>query len=307
MNKILVLIDYADHSDQLWLSTLRLARDLNAEIHATHIFHPDYLDIVKELAILEGNDVDDQYENFVWLHKKMEEERMQKFIDKATPAAFRDLGIHKRIVHGFPVMEVLKMQEEETFDLIVIGLNREGNIESLLTDDIQAMVNHSLSPMLLVPDPAVPISTQHLLLATCGQADQLPAIDYLYPLIKKPGAKLWHYDLVCGNQVALSPTILDRLQKNNTLQTAYRNDKLLMMSHPVKKPDLIQEVENLAVVSDTDLLVIMPANIFGDEKYSPMTSVNKLSCRLNTPILILKNEWVKKKMEDKLDKVPAKI
>ncbi|MCB0667256.1 MAG: hypothetical protein KDC80_15620, partial [Saprospiraceae bacterium] len=58
------------------------------------------------------------------------------------------------------------------------------------------------------------------------------------------------------------------------------------------KPDLIQEVENLAVVSDTDLLVIMPANIFGDEKYSPMTSVNKLSCRLNTPILILKNEWL---------------
>ena len=118
MQKIQVLIDYSKHDPTMWLSALRLAGKFDATIYATHIFHPDYLEIVKELALLEGNDADDQFENFIWLHEEIEKERMQKFIDELTPVNFRHIPIIKIITYGYPVIEMLRMQEEQNFDLV---------------------------------------------------------------------------------------------------------------------------------------------------------------------------------------------
>lgn len=293
MKNIQVLIDYSDHATHLWQSTLQIAADLKAGIHATHIFHPDYLDIVKELASLEGPDGDDQYENFVWLHKKIEEERMDKFLTAATPVAYQDIPVTRKIIHGFPVVELFKMQEEDIFDLVIIGLNREGNIESLLTDDLQTIIQHCSSPLLIAPDLSLPLLMQRLLLVTNEEQDPMNSIRYFLPWINRPMSKLRHYHLVRNRQNILSPDLAKELADDPELWRAIRSDKLEVIGHPIKPWNLAQELENLITLSQTDLLAIVLGT--GSEEESMTRFVQSLlNDRLHKPVLILQNDWLDK-------------
>lgn len=292
MKNIQVLINYSPYSPQLWHFSLNLAKQFNATLSATHIFHPDYLDLVKELALLEGEDADDQYESFLWMYKKMEEERLNKFIDQLTPANLRSVKIEKELIPGYPIIEILKMQEENRHDLIIMGLEAAKDSVNSLDDTAQGLINYGEVPMLIVPPSAKYHPIRHMIIPTDKIEAEMQSLDYLTDWIDHLNAKLFCYHL---HEKAASHTINQRdLLNRKSLESACKNEKLILTSDVGKKDDWIHQVEHMTTILDADILTICTHGTNTKEGVFEEECIKKFTNDLDIPILIVKDAWLGK-------------
>ncbi len=141
--RILVPTDFSDHSDEALKQALALAKQFNAKVYLLHVAAPitqctaDYcLDTVKVKMAEEAE---------MLRAKEMMQSELKKFPE------FEEVEIISDVREGEPVAEILKEQEENGVDLIVMPSHgKTGFVKRLLGQVSERVMEEAKSPVLVV-------------------------------------------------------------------------------------------------------------------------------------------------------------
>lgn len=130
--------DFSPHSEYAYKLAASLARDLNAKLILLHVGEPgiDYGEIITELA----------WED----HRKRAEEAMRKMMSPTPP-----VSIEKRIEQGSPGEKIVRVAEETSTDLIVMGTHGRTGLGRLLLGSVaEQVMRKAPCPVMTVRMPA---------------------------------------------------------------------------------------------------------------------------------------------------------
>jgi nucleotide-binding universal stress UspA family protein len=143
VNKILVPVDYSEHSK----TAVQFARDLatayGAVLHFVHVF-PATAIVPPPLVPAPVLTIDVREEN-------------QRTFSEFLSSAKRDLGVDVEgtLREGTPHLEILRLAAEVGADIIVLGTHGRTGIEHLLLGSVaERVVRNSTLPVITVPSPS---------------------------------------------------------------------------------------------------------------------------------------------------------
>jgi nucleotide-binding universal stress UspA family protein len=145
IQKILVPIDFSDHSQKAVRYGVAIARDHKAELFILHVINQRIIDAVQEMSIrgYEGN--------FVQLMEKMIADRETDLQNFVPPDWRSGLEVELHITKGKPATEIIDFAKRKQVDLIVLGTQgRSPLVSALLGSAARAVVDHAPCPVLVV-------------------------------------------------------------------------------------------------------------------------------------------------------------
>lgn len=133
MKKILVATDLSARSDRAILRAIKLAEEFKASLKIIHVID---CDLPKE---------------FLEESKKIAKKEISYFIKNKT----RNIKITVEIAEGVAHIDILRVANNENFDLIILGLHRHvDSAEPIVGKVIDRIVKNSHKPVLVVRDHA---------------------------------------------------------------------------------------------------------------------------------------------------------
>lgn len=148
--KMLVPVDFSDCSQRALEAALSLAAAQGAKVTALHVYEPPYLTGANMLDshALALTSIQEQMELAAQSQFEAMLQRTQEKGALETPAWPQ---ADSRIVMGDPLEVILKIQEEEHWDLLVMGTNgRRGFAHVVLGSVAERVVRHAKRPVLVV-------------------------------------------------------------------------------------------------------------------------------------------------------------
>ncbi|MFA4957512.1 MAG: universal stress protein [Candidatus Methanoperedens sp.] len=150
--KILIATDGSVHTEKAITHAIELAKLTGAQLHAVYVVSlvhpPDTLDINSSHDPGSSISIDVSIEGL----KKILRHEGDEAIRYIEEQAKRDgVDVRKWIIEGQPAKEILKLAEEESVDIIVMGtLGRSGIEKFLLGSVADKVVRGSRIPVLVV-------------------------------------------------------------------------------------------------------------------------------------------------------------
>ena len=139
MKKIIVPIDFSEHSSYALEAAAAIAKKYNSEILALHM-----LEISN--AVLTNNDNEQQAEAVFFL--KLAENKFDEFLDKPY---LEDINITPIVKHFKVFSEVNDVAKEHDADLIIMGSHGSSGLkEMLIGSNTEKVVRHSDIPVLVI-------------------------------------------------------------------------------------------------------------------------------------------------------------
>jgi len=141
--RILVPTDFSGHSDEALKQALELAKQYNAKIYLLHVAEP-----IEQCAgdyCLDASTVKNAEDKEILRAKEMMQKELSKFPE------FKDIEVISDVREGKPVDEIIKEQEENGVDLIVMPSHgKTGFMKRLLGQVSERVMEEAKSPVLVV-------------------------------------------------------------------------------------------------------------------------------------------------------------
>ncbi len=141
--KILIATDGSEHVKKAVTHAIELAKLHKAELHAVYVM-----------------DIKTDYGPKSYLSTDISTEGLERILRQEGDAAIKyvedmakkeDLSVEKWIIKGHPAQEIMKLAEEQSVDLIVMGtLGRSGIEKFLLGSVAEKVIRNSNIPVLTV-------------------------------------------------------------------------------------------------------------------------------------------------------------
>ena len=146
-NRILVPIDFSDHSKRTLLYATKTATKHNSTIYLLHVFQiPDY--VVTSFARRRHNSA--EVKSQLDIAEQEARENLEAFAQDLTR---RGIKVESHLRVGYPFDEIVLMANHFDVDLIIIGSHGRGAISRLLVGSTaERVVEHSPCPVLVVKE-----------------------------------------------------------------------------------------------------------------------------------------------------------
>ncbi len=187
MKKILVPVDFSDHTETICRFALEIAKKSGAEIRLFHAYF-DFV-IVSNSSFPYSVDSSEMFNQKMMVGIRNEAKSdMEKLAIKLIGELNRDNVSNVIIVHtltgGMPEDEILNISETYAPDLIVMGTHGKGDKE-LLTGKISSNVTkHATYPILTIPRNAIYRNIENLMYATDFNDEDTGDLDKLFGFFK---------------------------------------------------------------------------------------------------------------------------
>jgi nucleotide-binding universal stress UspA family protein len=147
-NKILVPIDFSEHSKRTVSYAIKTASRHQATIYLLHVFQiPDY--VVTPYARRRQNCAEVQSQVDI-----AEQEARETLQDFAVELSKKGINVQPYLRVGYPFDEIVLMANHFNVDLIIIGSHGRGAISRLLLGSTaERVIEHALCPVLVVKGP----------------------------------------------------------------------------------------------------------------------------------------------------------
>ena len=147
-DKILVPIDFSEHSKRTVSYAIKTASKHKATIYLLHVFQvPDY--VVTPYARRRQNCVDAHLQ--VDMAEREARETLHEFAEELSK---KGIKVQAYLRVGYPFDEIVLMANHFNVDLIIIGSHGRGAISRLLLGSTaERVVEHALCPVLVVKGP----------------------------------------------------------------------------------------------------------------------------------------------------------
>ena len=143
--KIMVAVDFSDHSLASFRQGVKLARDLNAELLLVNVVNQSNVDVMQRIA--------QQTPKFSVEHYLGEtiKDREASFRNLILTNKCAGLSMATRIRIGHPYQELLKAIEKEKPDLLIMGVKGRSNlVETVIGSCAQKMFRRCPIPLLVI-------------------------------------------------------------------------------------------------------------------------------------------------------------
>ncbi|MEO8181481.1 MAG: universal stress protein [Deltaproteobacteria bacterium] len=139
--KILVPVDFSEHSDFALQTAVGLARTYEASLTVVYVYEPMAVGVPEGYVLFSEAQLDRMFEEF--------KRGLAKQKQTAEAAGARRVEV--QLLHGFAVDEIQTFAEQGAFDLIVMGTHgRRGLSHALLGSVAERVVRLAPCPVLTV-------------------------------------------------------------------------------------------------------------------------------------------------------------
>jgi nucleotide-binding universal stress UspA family protein len=181
MKRILFPTDFSPAAEHAFNYTLRLARDLKAEIELLYVIPEQHQDMdfeqLKIVELVNQDRVEEVLRNF-----DEYQIRMQKSGNISVP-------VDVRIEKGKISSEILYLSKE--FDMIAMGTQgAKSHAEKIFGSVTAKVVNQAYCPVLVIPETAEYTGVEHVMYATSLRSEDLDLIPFMQQFVDALEAKI---------------------------------------------------------------------------------------------------------------------
>ena len=179
MKRILVPIDFSEHSENALEVAANLAKRFDAQLILFHMIG------VSE-SVLSKSELEEQEEAKYYL--QLAKKKLSSFLDKPY---LEDLNIRTIIQNLRDFSEVEKVAREKQADLVVMGSHGASKLKSFFVgSNTEKVVRSSSVPVLVIKKKHTEFNIKKILLAINLESESIPAYQKAKDLAEKFGAEL---------------------------------------------------------------------------------------------------------------------
>jgi len=179
MKKIIVPVDFSEHSTFALKAATQLAKKYNAEIIALHMLE------LSETFLTRG---DATHTNESIFYYKLAEQKFEEFLSQDF---LEDLNVTPLVKHYKVFSEVNDVANSENADLIVMGSHgASGFSEIFMGSNTEKVVRHSETPVLVVKEEVNALEFKNVVFASDFEEEAIAPFIKACKLFKTLGAKL---------------------------------------------------------------------------------------------------------------------
>ncbi len=142
INKILVAIAFSKDSSAIFEYAAKLASDLNAQLVVANVINIRDVEAISSVEALGYSVSTDDYK------KDVTKERESQLAEMAATISFPKEKMHTIIKVGHPFDALLKIIEEESVDMVVMGTKGRTDLEYVMLGSVaDKMLRHSPVPV----------------------------------------------------------------------------------------------------------------------------------------------------------------
>lgn len=271
IDKIIVPIDFSEHSDYALETAAIMARQYNAEILALHMLE------LSDSVLLKADDVQNEKALF---YLKLAEKRFQEFLDKDY---LNDIKVTPMVKHYKVFSEVSKVADEHSVDLIVMGSHgTSGFSELFMGSNTERVVRNSNVPVLVIKKKPHNLSFNKIILGTNFQKESRDIYKKVNNAFGDNELYLLHVNV--PNDNFRSTTELEELA-NDFLLGSDGNLDAKNKVHFVSDYTVENGIANFAKKVDADLIVVSTHGRTGIAHFFEGSITEDIANHANLPVL----------------------
>ena len=271
IDKIIVPIDFSDHSDYALEAAAIMARQYDAEILALHMLE------LSDSVLLKADDVQNEKALF---YLKLAEKRFQEFLDKDY---LNDIKVTPMVKHYKVFSEVSKVADEHSVDLIVMGSHgTSGFSELFIGSNTERVVRNSNVPVLIIKKKPNNLSFNKIILGTNFQKESREIYKKVNNAFGDNDLYLLHVNV--PNDNFRSTTELEE-QVNDFLLASDGNLDAKNKVHFVSDYTVESGISNFAKKIDADLIVVSTHGRTGIAHFFEGSITEDIANHANLPVL----------------------
>ena len=143
--KILVPVDFSEHSERALQTAVMLARSYDAALTIVHVYEPFAAAVPEGYVLFSEEQLQRMFGEF--------QRALGQCQQKALAAGAK--SVETQLLHGFAASEIQAFSEQGSFDLIVMGTHgRRGLSHALLGSVAERVLRTAPCPVLIVRAPS---------------------------------------------------------------------------------------------------------------------------------------------------------
>ncbi|MFD0836963.1 universal stress protein [Mariniflexile aquimaris] len=199
MKKIIVPVDFSEHSEYALKTAAKLAKKNNAEILALHMLE------MSDIMLTASDGL--QYEKAVYFYK-LSEQKFEKFIEKDY---LKDVKVTPIIKHFKVFGEVNDVAHKHDADLIVMGSHGSSGVkEFFIGSNTERVVRNSDVPVLVVKSSGIDVNFEKVVFACDFAEESIKPYINAVKLFDKIGAKFCMVNVNLPNERFKSSSELEK-------------------------------------------------------------------------------------------------
>ncbi len=199
MKKIIVPVDFSEHSEYALKTAAKLAKKNNAEILALHMLE------MSDIMLTASDGL--QYEKAVYFYK-LSEQKFEKFIEKDY---LKDIKVTPIIKHFKVFGEVNDVAHKHDADLIVMGSHGSSGVkEFFIGSNTERVVRNSDVPVLVVKSSGIDVNFEKVVFACDFAEESIKPYINAVKLFDKIGAKFCMVNVNLPNERFKSSSELEK-------------------------------------------------------------------------------------------------
>ncbi|MFK7807756.1 MAG: universal stress protein, partial [Saprospiraceae bacterium] len=174
MKKILFPTAYAAHSKVAFRYTQKLAQYFEASITLVHIYESPTSTLTSTGAL-----ISEELKYFAEQQWDKEMTKLKSFADELNSKQYHQIKLDFIATDGDVVGQLLDIQMENDFDLIVMGTKRHHTFDRIFGNTTYSLIDEITCPLLLIPPDAHFIHLDKILYGTAFKTGEVKTIEYL--------------------------------------------------------------------------------------------------------------------------------
>ncbi|SDS35728.1 Nucleotide-binding universal stress protein, UspA family [Polaribacter sp. KT25b] len=208
MKKIIVPIDFSEHSENALKAAALFSKKVKTEVYALHM-----LDI-QEINLSQSEDFSQEKSVFFL---KLAEERFKKFLQKSYLKGVKIIPIIK---HYKVFSEINEIAKEINADLIIMGSNGATGLKEFFTgSNTEIVIRYAETPVLVIKNELNDVDFSDVVYATDFSEESIPAFKKMLTSLAFLNAEIHLLYVNLPNDKFLTTPEMDALA-NNFLMTA---------------------------------------------------------------------------------------
>jgi len=244
MKKIIVPIDFSEHSEFALKAAAKLAKKNNAELLVLHMLE------MSDIMLNASEGLQNQKAVFFF---KLAEQKFNEFLNKDY---LKDIKITPIVKHFKVFSEVNDVAEEHEADLIVMGSHGTSGLkEVLIGSNTERVVRNANIPVLVVKNNLNEVNFEDVAFACDFSEDTISAYLKASKLFEKMGAKMYLIYVILPNDRFKSSLEIERLVVN-FFTKADRNLDRMKDVHYVSDYTVEDGILNFSMKMGADLIAV---------------------------------------------------
>lgn len=189
MKNILLPTAYSTHSKACFQYALKLAQYFEASITLVHIYEKPSAALASNQATMQrlSDDNQEALEEEAW---RRQMDKLEKFAGDAKAKQFADIPIDFIVTNGDVAEELLKIQDSNHFDLVIMGMSRRSLRAKLFGNTAYSLIDTMTCPILLLPPDFKYQGLESIIYGTAFEVGEERIINQLLGWTKAFNAKL---------------------------------------------------------------------------------------------------------------------